>query len=105
MRELPMLINAAVGESEMTENLAGWTSGELVAAVLPKLTEEEGGRLKQAHAKLMAVDTFSETPAGRRATNYHGEARKELDELLPLLRRQYGGDPIVDEMGMRLSDE
>ncbi|MBV9071189.1 MAG: hypothetical protein JO231_20915 [Acidobacteria bacterium] len=89
----------------MNEQFAGWTSTDLVAAALPKLTEDERWRLQQAHAKLMAIDTFSETPAGRRATNYHGEARRELAELLPELRMRYGGDPIVDELVRQLSGD
>jgi len=73
--------------------------------VLPKLSEEEQMRLAQAHAKLMAMDTFCETPAGRRATNYHGEARDELRELLPRLKARYGDDPLIDELVRRLSDD
>jgi hypothetical protein len=81
------------------------TSGELVAAVLPKLAEEERIALKRAHQKLMAIDTFSITPAGRTGTNFHGEARTELADLLPRLNARYGGDPEVDELVRRLSED
>jgi hypothetical protein len=77
---------------------------DLIRELWPNLDVRDREEIAQAEQKLGTIDTWSEGPAGRTETNYHGEAYEYLKVLSHKLRQAHPNDPFVAELHARYGD-
>jgi hypothetical protein len=71
---------------------------DLLKALDPMMNEDQRGRAHVIWQKLMSIDTYSWGPAGKRGTNYHGEAYADLAKLAAELSDQHPKNVDAQEL-------